>query len=495
MPKGDLSHRKEEELKALLAIAEERGIELEEVDPNWTRDFTLGPNGYFVNRNGTIYEPTDQQEGFIESRARFVLFHGGRGSGKTAAGSQKALLKIKDGWDGTIYNPDFENLRTSTWPEFRDWIDWDMVIPNQRYRGSKDWSPARPFNLNFNNGAEVRIKGVKDPDAARGPNINWLWYDEASRDETGESWRTAVASVRVGENPQSFATATPKGLDHWMNEFFNEENLPEDALLAFEEANLDYPLIEAFHGTIKDNRGNLDPGFYASILAAYPSGWLREQEVKGLFVEQGGVLGNRGWFAGKILPYMPELDIKKRVRYWDLAASERKKFSSRKGKKHDPDESVGSLVSYTKDQKLYIENQVGGYWEYAELKENIMRTAMKDGHAVPIFLEEEPGSGGKNQVAAIKEWMNDICDRKNMPRFQIEGWKPPNDRVILANIWFGEAAKDKVYMIKGDWNEKFLNQLSSFPIGQHDDRITSVTGARMNVAPIQQWASSKFLAI
>ena len=491
----NLSNKEEDELKALLAEADRRGIPLDKVDSNWSREFILGSNGYFVKKDGTLYTPTTPQEDFIRSKARFVLFYGSRGSGKTGSGGQKALFKIKQGESGAIYNPDFENLKTATWPEFREWVDWSMVVPNQRYRGEKDWEPVRPFTLNFNNGAEVRIKGVKDPDAARGPNINWLWYDEGSRDKTGESFQIAVASVRVGKDPQTWVTATPAGIDHWMYDFFIEQNISDEALEAYEEAGLDYPLIESFYGTIRDNKDNLDPGFYASMLTAYTDGWLKEQEIGGKFVEQGGVLGNRDWFAGKIIPYPEDLLIKKRIRYWDLAASERKKF---KGKKTDPDESVGTLESYTEDEtgrKYYIEDQVGGYWEYAELRENIMRTAMKDGPTVPIFLEEEPGSGGKNQVAAIKEWVHEQFNKKGIPKPQIEGWRPPNDRVILANLWFAEAAKGKVYMIKGDWNKPCLDQLSSFPIARHDDRITSITGARMNVAPIQEWSSPKFLAV
>jgi len=490
-----LLNKEEEELKVLLAEADRRGIELDKVDSNWTREFILGSNGYFVKKNGNLYIPTVPQKAFIESRARFSLFYGSRGSGKSGSGSQKALFKIMQGESGAIYNPDFENLKTATWPEFREWVDWNMVVPNQRYRGEKDWEPVRPFTLNFNNGAEVRIKGVKDPDAARGPNINWLWYDEGSRDKTGESFQIAVASVRVGKDPQVWVTATPAGMDHWMYDFFIEQNIPEEALEAYEEAGLDNSLIESFYGTIKDNKDNLDPGFYASMLTAYSDGWLKEQEIGGKFVEQGGVLGNRDWFAGKIIPYPEDLLIKKRVRYWDLAASEKKKF---KGKRNDPDESVGTLESYTEDEsgrKYYIEDQHGGHWEYAQLRENIMSTAMRDGPTVPIILEEEPGSGGKNQIAAIKEWMDKVCEKKGIPRFQIEGWRPPNDRVILANIWFAEASKGKVYLVKGDWNDGFLNQISSFPIGRHDDKITSVNGARLNVAPIREWSAPKFLSV
>jgi len=494
-----LNDKEIEELEFLLAEAKRRGIDpKEEIKSFKKHKFTLGENGYFTNINGRIYDPTESQGAFIHSQARFSLFFGSRGCGKSGAGSQKALFKIKQGYSGAIYNPDFENMRTSTWPEFRDWVDWNMVIPNQRYRKEKDWSPARPFNLNFMNGAEVRIKGIKDPDAARGPNMNWLWYDEAQRDETGEAWQLAVASVRIGKDPQAWATATPAGKDHWMYDLFIKKEIPDEAREAFEETGLDYPLIEEFHGTIKQNKANLDPGFYASMLTAYADGWLRQQEIGGLFVERGGVLGNRNWFAGQVVPMVPDLEIKKRVRYWDLAASEKKRFKHTRGtkkKKHDPDASVGTRMSHVAGDDFYIEHQMIGHWEYVDLRQKILETAMRDGPTVPIVLEEEPGSGGKNQIAAIEDWMNDICDRKNIPRFQISGWRPDNDRVVLANVWFAEASKSKVYLVKGEWNEGFLDELAGFPVAPHDDRITSVTGARMNVAPIKLWSSPKFLSL
>jgi phage terminase large subunit-like protein len=152
-------------------------------------------------------------------------------------------------------------------------------------------------------------------------------------------------------------------------------------------------------------------------------------------------------------------------------------------------------MSHVAGDDFYIEHQMVGHWEYVDLRQKILETAMKDGPTVPIVLEEEPGSGGKNQIAAIEDWMNDICDRKNIPRFQISGWRPDNDRVVLANVWFAEASKGKVYLVQGDWNEEFLDELAGFPIAPHDDRITSVTGARMNVAPIKLWSSPEFLSL
>jgi hypothetical protein len=51
-------------------------------------------------------------------------------------------------------------------------------------------------------------------------------------------------------------------------------------------------------------------------------------------------------------------------------------------------------------------------------------------------------------------------------------------------------------MVKGLWNEHFLGQLDYFPNPAiHDDRITSVSGARHKIAPIRKWRKIKFLAI
>ena len=110
-----------------------------------------------------------------------------------------------------------------------------MVIPKHSRRANVGWVPNQPFKLAFINGVEVICKGLKEEGSARGPNINWLWYDEAGRDDTGEAWQTAIASVRVGIDPQAWITTTPKGRDHWIYKFFVLQDIPEDAIKAFEE--------------------------------------------------------------------------------------------------------------------------------------------------------------------------------------------------------------------------------------------------------------------
>ncbi|MBU2374785.1 MAG: hypothetical protein KJ744_02425, partial [Bacteroidetes bacterium] len=97
-----------------------------------------------------------------------------------------------------------------------------------------------------------------------------------------------------------------------------------------------------------DNQKNLDPLFFASMLATYPVGYMRDQELYGLFADPGGNLGDAKWFEGRVLQAHVE-SAKNRVRYWDLAATEKKIA----GKKiTDPDETVGTLLSHFLDENL-----------------------------------------------------------------------------------------------------------------------------------------------
>lgn len=488
-----------QKLAAILSEMESRGIQIPPELLEGTRHHLTWPmssEGFFKKYDGTEYNPTTNQGGFVLSDAVFSAFIGGRGSGKSAAGAQKALLKIRAGEPGAILNPDFENFRISTWPEFREWIPWDLVVPKQQYRKEESWQPLQPFRMTFKNGVSVICKGLKDPDSARGPNINWLWYDEAGRDLDGLAWKIAVASVRIGIRPQAWVTTTPRGVDHWIYTLFVDKKVPEDAKEAFakliatneQEAR---EFIDIYYGSIYDNEDNLNPMFMAQMLAMYPSGWLRKQELGGQFVRPDGSLGDRAWFDDMILPSPPQDMVKKRIRYWDLAATEKKIV---KGKVvNDPDESVGTRMSYLSDGNFVIEHQACGFLDWEGLLELIKNTSIRDGIDVKVYVEEEPGSGGKNQVAAIDDFL-----KKELPGHPgCIGWKPPQDRVSLANIWFGEAKSKKIYIVDDkSWDvDGFFSQLDSFPEVKHDDKITSVTGARLNVSPFKQWKSIPFLSL
>ncbi len=226
-------------------------------------------------------------------------------------------------------------------------------------------------------------------------------------------------------------------------------------------------------------------------------------------------MGSRVWFLGgydkelegesakehpnRVLDNAPE-HVAKRVRFWDLAATEKKVVGIGKKKElNDPDESVGSLISkfrneLTPKDQFCLEDQVGGFWAWDTLLDNIVKTARSDGPYVTVVLEEEPGSGGKNQVAAVITHFKKFPELKSI---KIVGQKAREvgDRVMAANHWFAIASEGRMWMVRAKWNQKFLGQLDGFTQLAHDDRITSVTGGMNYLSPFQSWVRVPFLSV
>lgn len=454
----------------------------------------LDDSGYFVGFPNIHYEPSEQQAGFIASTARNVLFYGSRGSGKSGAGAQKSLKKIMQGESGAVLNPDFENFKLSTWPEFKKWIPWDMVIPSQRVRGSAAWEPTKPFVLVFINGARVYCKGLKDAESARGPNINWLWYDESGRDESGLAWQLANASVRVGNNPQAWCTQTAKPPSHWSYKFFILKQIPTDAMEEFMMMGLTIDdIVASFHGNMEENKSHLDPMFYANMLATYHSGALREREIFGRFVADGGQIGDSSKL--RIIDELnPSWKLGKECRYWDMAATEKKLGKGG----NDPDEAVGTKVQTTEsnDPDYIIKDQIGGWFAWEQLKELIAVTALADGPSCTVVIEQEPASGGKNQVAELQLYFKNHPTYPMLKYYRIEGQRP-TDRVAEAYTWFGFANSGHVYMIRNDfWNDKLKEQIDGFTQMEHDDRVTSCSGAMRWLMPLfKRWKKVDFIQL
>lgn len=503
-----------DEKKQLYLILQERkarGLPLPEgisiPISNKTATWNTDENGYFARGDGREFTPRPVLENFINDSSRFILLKAGRGSGKTVAGAQKALKKIMEGKSGAIMNPDFENFRTSTWVELQQWIPWNMVVPKHRYRSARSWEPIKPFTIVFVNGATMYCKGLKDPESARGANLNFFWYDEGRRDPTGLGWKNAIAFLRVGHMPQAWCTTTMAGLDHWTNTFFQGEITDElkQIVADLKAKGIEQNLFSIYKTSTKENADNLDPGFYASLVSTYPSGYLRLREIDGEPADEGGSLGTREWFENKHVTNIPDWAVKF-TRFWDLAGTEKKIL---KGKKmNDPDESVGTLLATDSEKdlqkkKYVILDQAGGYLAWKELKEFILNVAIQDLNElkyVTICFEQEPASGGKNQVAELSDFLKSELKKRHFSpsQFKITSLlaRDLGDRVLAANTWFSEANNGQFYYKVAIWNQKFFGQLDTFNGILHDDRITSVTGARHNIAPImKKWSSAKFLSI
>ena len=155
----------------------------------------------------------------------------------------------------------------------------------------------------------------------------------------------------------------------------------------------------------------------------------------------------------------------RRVRYWDLAASEKKT------KGDDPDYTARALVSLY-DGIYYIEHVGRARLRWRGVKKLIAQTAEIDGAGVRIGVEQEPGASGKALIDEIVS-MEGISGR-----FAVKGYPAVKDKVARANPWAAQAEAGNVKIVRGNWDvDAFLNECDMFPEGPHDDQIDAVSGA------------------
>ena len=194
----------------------------ESLGPAWPEEYT--------NRDtGKVYVPhNDDERKFVYSDVpRYFLCKGGEGSGKSVAGIVKMLDRVKKGCNGIMVSPTLPHFKVSLWKECRRWIPWDQVVPKHQERQKEEWEPYGPFTLVFKNGATLECRGIDNEGSCEGPNVNFVFFDEARHKPTGLALKVLDGRVRIpvtdfdtGEiiPPQIWLTSTPR--KHWMFDYF-----------------------------------------------------------------------------------------------------------------------------------------------------------------------------------------------------------------------------------------------------------------------------------
>jgi len=317
-------------------------------------------------------------------------------------------------------NPD-----PSSW--VRDFVDW--------------WIGSDGFPIPSRSG-EIRY-------FMRGPEDGFLWAD--SREELVENHTYAREQVEE------------------MEQEFREAGVDADAKKL---------LIKSFTfipSTVQDNPALLknNPEYLAN---------LRSQDKvtrKQLLGGNWDVVPAAGLYFQE--HYFPTLDvgaddIKKAVRYWDMAAT----------KPHDgnpdPDYLVGCLLgelSSPIDGTKYVVLDMERHRESpGQVKSIVKRTAETDaevyGRDLRIRMEQEPGSAGKSQIHDYEKLLSD---------YDFEGDKVTGDKITRAEAPSAaaeptdERPEREIGIVDAPWNEAFIQELEQFPDGNHDDQVDGLSGA------------------
>lgn len=173
-------------------------------------------------------------------------------------------------------------------------------------------------------------------------------------------------------------------------------------------------------------------------------------------VPREGGLFKRHWFEGKVIKVAPPGTIW--WRHWDLAASTRK-TSAR---------TAGVKMGRTPDGKFIVGHVIKTQAEGAQVRSLIKATAEIDGHEVGISLPQDPGQAGKVQKADFIT--------------QLAGWNvradpETGDKFTRAEPFSAQCEGGNVYLVEGDWNSDYLDELCLFPGGTWKDQVDASSGA------------------
>lgn len=174
------------------------------------------------------------QYDYVFDEHRWSAFVGGRNSGKTYAGSWKAIMSAQRGGLGIIAAPDFPMLEFGAKRAFLQRLE-DIRVPYM-INGQRAVVTIPRWS------AEVRFATLENESRVRGPNYAWGWVDEVEYVTSRPIWNALKGAVRDGTSPQLFVTTTPKGrrlvYDEWV------VNGSDDHAL-FRSSTRDNPYIDA----------------------------------------------------------------------------------------------------------------------------------------------------------------------------------------------------------------------------------------------------------
>ncbi len=373
------------------------------------------------------------QRKFWTSKAKFRLFSGGVGSGKTFAGVVECL-KMPAGSTGIVVAPNFRILKDATKAEF-DKIARSFDMLKTSTRGADPWALLK-------NGTKVLFRSADRGDYQIGTNIDWFWIDEGAFCDK-DIWMSMIARCRVGVQ-RGWITTTPRGFN-WVYTKFVKNQKSQDK-----------KKYETFYCSTEDNVGLPNTAEYVETLRENYSGLFARQQIGGEFIDTSGAIFRRSWFKERVDAAPPDL---RWVRYYDLAASVSDRASKTATAACALDHSSG---------KLYIRDVFADKIEWPEQMELILELAARE-PGVIHGIEEKLHGGPTLQMLHREPRMSGVA---------FTGVPVQADKIVRSMNWSARAEAGKVVLVNGPWNEDFLCDVEQFD-GSRDtpsDIVDCVSG-------------------
>jgi predicted phage terminase large subunit-like protein len=180
---------------------------------------------------------------------------------------------------------------------------------------------------------------------------------------------------------------------------------------------------------------------------------VARQEIDAEFVQLAGALFKRQ----NIIVLETEPVGVAWARSWDLAFTE----------KTTSDYTAGAKMGMTSDGMVVISDMVSGRMEWPEAVRCIANTAKLDGTAVRQGIEVVSA-----QVGVLQTLLRDPL----LLPYSFSPIEVHRDKLTRALPLVARSEQGKLAIVRGHWNQKFLDELCAFPESAHDDMVDACSG-------------------
>jgi predicted phage terminase large subunit-like protein len=147
---------------------------------------------------------------------------------------------------------------------------------------------------------------------------------------------------------------------------------------------------------------------------------------------------------------------------WDFAGSKRKKSPY----------SVRVKLSRARDGTLYVRHVARKRTSPAELETMVVDVAVEDGPTVRQDMPQDPGQAGKAQKWRLAELLEGF-DFRITPE--------TGDKETRALPFAAQFEAGRVFLVRGDWNAAYIEELRNFPTGTYKDQVDGSSRAYASI--------------
>lgn len=458
------------------------------------------------------------QEKAMASSADIVIFGGEAGGGKTwwLLGEGARHIDVP-GYNCAIFRRVMPQIRNpgGMWDES---MLFYPGLGGRPYEGTTEWHFEE-------SGATIKFSGLQyEPDVQdwAGSQVCTIGFDQleqfteyqffymlsrnrstcgirpcvrATCNPDADSWLAAFVSWWIGED--GYPDPAKDGVIRWMIRVNGHIHWGDSR----EELRAQFPNIpdEEFRpktvtfiaSSVYDNKilQSKDPGYVGNLMALPPVERERLLGQRGRrggnwkIRAMGGTIFNRAWF--EIIDSIPEPTNPRWqwIRYWDKAGTGLKQEDKKRA--YTAGTLMGKLTGLDGKPKLWvIASVVRGQWGAQDREAVIRQTAETDGVKVVVWQEQEPGSGGKESAEATV---------RNLAGFRIHTDRVTGDKFERAGPLSAQAEARNVKLLRGSWNEVFLQEVHAFGPDNPTvpkDQADSASGAFNKLAASVRWGIS-----